>query len=381
MNTVGMRSACVPRRPYKPTGQMINVGVSVVSIGFVGVVTMGFILYFSVFMSPTLLSRIVHEVVQCDNVAVHFNSISHSNKIGHTKQLQGTKDANSMLEDTDSQAWNKGSGSHDGGSIIMQESGDSTSTKSRTKKFSILIGIMTMAKKTERRNLLRLAYGAQSSDIAHVTVKFILGKLKDDSEKTLVGLEKLVYGDVMELECEENMNNGKSFYYFSSLAAEGGSYDYVMKTDDDSYVRIANLAIHLSPLSRTDLYYGYILPCENQDPYKWYMAGMGYVISWDLVQWIRDSPIPRNRTEGTEDELVGKWFDEGGKARNRVNDKPLFYDHPEFGGKCAHELIPESILIHQVKTPQRWAQVLAYFEKDKLRVDSSKSRVGHHTQE
>ncbi|CAM6121302.1 unnamed protein product [Calypogeia fissa] len=236
------------------------------------------------------------------------------------------------------------------------------------KRFTALIGVMTMASKIDRRNLLRLAYRVQSSPDAHISVRFVMGAFEEAGgvEKTLVGMENATYGDIILLNCTENLNEGKTFTFFSSLPDRGLEYDYVMKTDDDSYLRFENLGRSLKGLPRTDLYYGYILPCDNDDPYSWYMAGMGYLISWDLVLWIRNSPIPRNNSVGTEDQLVGDWFNEGGVAKNRVNEKPLFYDHPEFGGTCAHELVPETILLHQVKTPERWANVLDFFEKDRI---------------
>lgn len=231
---------------------------------------------------------------------------------------------------------------------------------------SILLGVLTMASKVERRNIIRLAYGIQRAEDADVILRFVIGKPKSDEEKLAVGLESLQYSDIIILDCEENMNHGKSFMYFSTIAAMGIHYDYVMKLDDDSYVRTGNLAKSLVPLSRTDLYYGYVLPCENQDPYAWYMAGMGYVISWDLVQWLHESPLARNNTDGTEDKLMGDWLNAGGKAKNRVSKKPLFYDYPEFGGKCAHELIPETILVHQVKNDKRWHDVLSFFEGGRI---------------
>ncbi|KAG0578620.1 hypothetical protein KC19_4G037300 [Ceratodon purpureus] len=233
-------------------------------------------------------------------------------------------------------------------------------------KLSILLGVLTMASKVERRNIIRLAYGVQHTEYADVTLRFVIGKPKSDEERLAVGLELLQYGDIIILDCEENMNHGKSFTFFDTVATMGIHYDYVMKLDDDSYVRTENLAKSLSPLSRTDLYYGYVLPCENQDPYSWYMAGMGYVISWDLVEWVHESPIARNNTDGTEDQLMGEWLKAGGKAKNRVSKKPLFYDHPDFGGKCAHELIPETILVHQVKNDKRWFEILSFFEGGRI---------------
>lgn len=42
--------------------------------------------------------------------------------------------------------------------------------------FSILMGVFSTASRIERRNIIRLAYGVQSTDVAQVTVRFIVGK-------------------------------------------------------------------------------------------------------------------------------------------------------------------------------------------------------------
>jgi len=71
-------------------------------------------------------------------------------------------------------------------------------------------------------------------------------------------------------------------------------YHYVMKADDDIYFRLDNLVESLKPLPRKDLYYGYVISCPNMDPFLHYMSGMGYMITWDIIEWIRDSKIPKN---------------------------------------------------------------------------------------
>ncbi|KAL3679790.1 hypothetical protein R1sor_022746 [Riccia sorocarpa] len=353
-------------RPRKSQAiQLPTVVFLAVSIALGSMMTMGFLLYASVVSSPTLVDYLFPEH--------HFCPGQYS-----MDMLPGEQDPaaeihlsqKQQLQALEQPTLNSNLTSNLTSSFMAKdrklEDGDPPSV-------SILIGILTTAKKTERRQLLRTAYRVQSTQLADVEVKFVMGKLEDEEDKVLVSMESLVYGDILELECAENMNHGKTFTFFSTVSemariGRARSYSYVMKTDDDSYVRVDNLAKRLLSLSRTDLYYGYILPCENHDPYAWYMAGMGYLISWDLVDWIRESPLVRNNTDGTEDKLVGEWFNEGGKAKNRVNDKPLFYDHPAFGGNCAHELIPESILVHQVKTAERWADVLKFFEADLLNI-------------
>lgn len=180
-----------------------------------------------------------------------------------------------------------------------------------------------------------MAYGAQASTSkdADFTIRFIMGALDGGQAyyKMEVERDNATFGDIIVLTCKESINDEKTFSFFSSLPGHVGSgnFDYVMKLDDDSYIRLENLGKALEPLPRTDLYYGYSLPCENKDPYKGWMAGADYLVSWDLVQWIAESPIPRNRSIGVEDMLTGDWFNEGGVANNRATNFGLFYDHPE----------------------------------------------------
>lgn len=64
------------------------------------------------------------------------------------------------------------------------------------------------------------------------------------------------FGDIHMIEMEENMNDGKSFEYFASLAdmypadlpAANRPWDYAMKLDDDSFLNIPQLLEKLRPL-------------------------------------------------------------------------------------------------------------------------------------
>ncbi|KAF9597653.1 hypothetical protein IFM89_020413 [Coptis chinensis] len=185
-------------------------------------------------------------------------------------------------------------------------------------KFSILIGILTRPDSYDRRHFLRLVYGIQSSPIAKTDIRFVFCNLTKEDQKMFIALEILRFNDIIILNCTENMNSGKTYTYFSSLPRILlHRYDYVMKADDDVFLRLEPLAMSLMPLPRTDLYYGFVIPCTSQNPFVEYMSGMGFVLSWDLVVWIGDSCIPVNYTNGPEDKLVGKWLTMGKKAKNR----------------------------------------------------------------
>ncbi|KAL5771636.1 hypothetical protein ACOSP7_015790 [Xanthoceras sorbifolium] len=237
----------------------------------------------------------------------------------------------------------------------------------------ILIGILTLPDQYHRRHFLRMIYGTQSPAGAQVDVKFVFCNLTKEDQKVLVALEIMRYDDIIILNCKENMNKGKTYTYFSSLPEMFNSsdddddkkpyppYHYVMKTDDDTYFRLENLVASLKPLSRDDLYYGYVIPCPSMDPFVHYMSGMGYLISWDIVEWIRDSDIPKNHLEGPEDKVFGDWIREGHRAKNRYNAKWSMYNFPVPPTRCTHELWPDTVAVHLLKNQEKWIQTLKYF--------------------
>ncbi|RDX79838.1 hypothetical protein CR513_39676, partial [Mucuna pruriens] len=244
--------------------------------------------------------------------------------------------------------------------------GDNSSSDNNLR---ILIGIPTLPDQHLRRHLLRLVYGTQPPPPgAKIDVKFVFCNLTKEDQKLLVALEIMRYDDIIILNCEENMNNGKTLTYFSSLpellndaVAPYPPYHYVMKADDDTYLRLNSLVESLKPLPREDLYYGYVIPCQSMDPFLRYMSGMGYLVSWDIVEWIRGSDIPRKRFQGPEDKVFGEWMREGGKGKNRYNAKWSMYNFPEPPTACTHDLWPDTIAVHLLKNQDKWIRTLTYF--------------------
>ncbi|KAL5721673.1 galactosylxylosylprotein 3-beta-galactosyltransferase [Ranunculus cassubicifolius] len=228
--------------------------------------------------------------------------------------------------------------------------------------FSLLIGILTRPDAYDRRHFLRLIYGIQSSPFAEIDVRFVFCNLTKPEQKVFISLEILRFNDIILLNCTENMNSGKTYTYFSSLPhILDRRYDYVMKADDDVFLRLKPLALSLLPLPRIDLYYGFVIPCPSQNPFVDYMSGMGFILSWDLVLWIRDSCIPATEVYGPEDKQVGKWLKMGNKAKNRFSNKPAMYDYPGTNGRCSHDLIPDTIAVHRLKRWDQWLNVLTFF--------------------
>lgn len=238
----------------------------------------------------------------------------------------------------------------------------SVSPPPRAQEFSLLIGILTRADLHSHRHFLRLLYGIQSSSIAEIDVKFVFCNLTKEEQRVLVALEILRFDDIIILNCTENMNHGKTYTYFSSLPTIlPRRYDYVMKTDDDVFIRLEPLSASLRRLNRTDMYYGFVVPCTSNNPFVEYMSGMGYVLSWDLVEWISTSEVPANNAVGPEDKMVGKWLEMGGKGKNRFSEKPAMYDYPGANGRCSHGLIPETVAVHRLKRWDQWLNVIKFF--------------------
>ena len=92
------------------------------------------------------------------------------------------------------------------------------------------------------------------------------------------------------------------------------------------------------------------------------MSGMGYLISWDLVEWIRVSEVPRRNINGPEDRMVAHWLREGNKAKNRHIGRWMMYDYQDSTPtRCSHELWPNTIAVHLLKSDERWVKTLKYF--------------------
>ncbi|XP_071699123.1 beta-1,3-galactosyltransferase pvg3-like [Rutidosis leptorrhynchoides] len=228
----------------------------------------------------------------------------------------------------------------------------------------IFIGIPTVADKYERRHLLRLIYGTQPVVVgAKIDYKFVICNLTNEEQRILISLEIMQYNDTIILNCQENMNEGKTYAYFSSLPdmlknefdSVNPPYDYVMKCDDDSYLRFPKLVEILRPLPRQGLYFGLFVSCPVPEYCVDFMTGMGYLVSWDIVEWIKDSDIPKKHLTGPEDITFGDWIREGHRSKLWYNDTGYMYDYPD--------LRPDNhtMLVHNLKTQDRWIRALEFF--------------------
>lgn len=155
--------------------------------------------------------------------------------------------------------------------------------------FRVLISVFTTAKTFERRNFLRLVYSKSLWPANNVTdyvdLRFVMCNVKNEEHVAMVALEMMHYGDIIILDCTENLNDGKTYNFFSNLPDIFGHdqpYDYVMKTDDDTYLRLNALLESLRDKPRNDVYYGLEIPCNGTEFKFWipapFMTGLGYVL-------------------------------------------------------------------------------------------------------
>ncbi|KAJ4816524.1 Hexosyltransferase [Rhynchospora pubera] len=228
--------------------------------------------------------------------------------------------------------------------------------------FRLLIGILTIPNSYKQRHLLRMIYDLQRPfPRAQVDVRFVFCNLTTDEQREFIALEILAHNDIIILNCKENMNEGKTYKYFSSLPqmfeGEDKPYDYVMKTDDDTYLHFHNFLESLRGKPKEDMYWGSGMPMLDQD-FPPFMVGTGYILSWDLIEWIATSDIPRNDPAGPEDIYTGMWLDKAGKGLNRYNMGPTVYN---FNGTEAKDFLPETIAVHSLKNDFMWATTLKHF--------------------
>lgn len=89
-------------------------------------------------------------------------------------------------------------------------------------------------------------------------IRFVVGLPRDDENgmTDLLEWEQERFGDLQILDQKENMNEGKTFEYFSSLARMYPTddpakrpWDYAMKADDDTFVNIPLLLERLRPMT------------------------------------------------------------------------------------------------------------------------------------
>ena len=259
----------------------------------------------------------------------------------------------------------------------------------RTKEFRILVGVMSPFHKAARRCLMRSAYSQFPKDLP-VDVWFIMGDVDHwnpvnaervlDASRIARDWENNTHHDIMQVDCKENMEEGKTYEYLKKVGREfSDRYTHVMKTDDDSFVNLPGNYLFISV--RLTLALVQIIREHKDEPHLYWgatytdgrfpaeMWGSGYVLSMDLVKWISTSNIPINNTVGLEDLQVAEWIVDGGLHDNAINNLTAFagYPWPELGDntyKQENEIRPFerwTLVTHPLKENFMWVDTANYY--------------------
>ena len=179
----------------------------------------------------------------------------------------------------------------------------------------LFVGILTTIDKYARRSLIRDCYLREIPPM--VEVRFVVGSPKNEEEELRIATEQRKHGDIVVLDMEENLDDGKTYHYFKWVAEHTAS-PFVLKTDDDVYLHLPNMVERIQMLSETygtsGVYFG------RQVPGTGFMAGMGYVLSRDLVDFIAQDAYAASHIVGQEDGLVSSWLRRGDQVTHFVSE-------------------------------------------------------------
>jgi hypothetical protein len=151
------------------------------------------------------------------------------------------------------------------------------------------------------------------------------------------------------------MDEGKTLDFFKSVPTAFNKHSFVMKADDDVYLHLPNIHKKLQTFPNSKgVYFG---RAAGQ-----FMAGMGYILSWDLAQWIATDAFPSEHPNGQEDALLAWWLTFSRRVSHWESDTTeALYDAPESLKEWAHPYTPNTLLIHQLKNTSWFLNAAAHF--------------------
>jgi hypothetical protein len=192
---------------------------------------------------------------------------------------------------------------------------------------NLVLAIFSVAHLTEDRLTIRSSTIAYYNQVKQkydckISLVFVLGRVLG-ADRDTIDREQSLHADLVQLDIEENMNQGKTFAWFEYASIHYPNATWIGKSDMDTFVRYDMLAERLSSIPTKSLYAGIIvhhLGCNIVDGRSvcvngWvFMSGQLYFVSVDLVQWIAspENAITRKNVNGLEDVLTGKWLHESG---------------------------------------------------------------------
>ncbi|KAK1407963.1 hypothetical protein QVD17_39591 [Tagetes erecta] len=262
--------------------------------------------------------------------------------------------------------------SEDADTVIDVEDLKAPLIPNKSKRLLLLIGVFSSGNNFNRRMALRrswMQYEAVRSGV--VAVRFFIGLHKNKQVNLELWREAQAYGDVQLMPFVD---------YYSLLTLKTIAIcimgtkilpaKYIMKTDDDAFVRVDEVLASLKTKTSDGLLYGLVSldskPQRDKDN-KWYIStqewadesyppwahGPGYVISRDIAKFIVRGHQERNlQLFKLEDVAVGIWIQQ---FKNQIREVEYVNDDRFYNSGCQ----PNYILAHY----QNPRMILCLWEK------------------
>jgi hypothetical protein len=207
-----------------------------------------------------------------------------------------------------------------------------------------IIGILTTPQKFQQRSVIRGTYLRHKPD--EIDVKFVMCTPPKQDEDS-IRKEAAITDDIIIMDCEENMDNGKSMDWFTF--ASKFKHKFIFKGDDDVVIHLPKFAEDLKNYDGS-VYYGRRCNYGN-----YFMAGFLYGFSHDLVDIIATNETIRGFRVGFEDRIAKTWVDEiekQGIKITQVSKDKEFIDHLKSGMGWMADVTEKTTAVHQCKKPE-----------------------------
>jgi Galactosyltransferase len=224
---------------------------------------------------------------------------------------------------------------------------------------NILYGIFTTADKTEQRQ----AFRRMLKPHPNITVRFVLGAPRQD----FLVLEQNRFGDMMFLDCEENMNLGKSYTFFTTATEQFPCFQGYIKADDDTAPSLERLYRLVKNATKKPTLIGRM----NKVPYpsfwwlfsawlrgnfasiNWYysmdryITGMAYFMNRAAAKRLASAQLHHDDVLGDEDIRMSYLM----RGATFIDVGNAFHDHPAFvSHNWSRDITNTSVAVHQCKT-------------------------------
>lgn len=188
-----------------------------------------------------------------------------------------------------------------------------------------------------------------------VEVKFVVCLQKAAGLDPFLWAEMQQQQDLYLLDCKENMDEGKSFQYFTSVRQDFPDFAYYAKTDTDTYVLFHSIALALDASPRCLFYGGLSNGPINHLPN--FISGSFYTLSHDLLLMLEGCGKACENNNGFEDVIMAEhlWTLVGGDIQygDFGSNHSLYYDRQAKDT----QVVPRHVLLHPLKAPEEWWRV------------------------